>query len=282
MDRELARLRLAQCEETRGRVLRGDGVIGILPVDEIEQMVANYRALGDAGMADAWLGLARYHLDDNGLHTSLADAADCACRALALGADDARALLTRLLPALRSAEVDDPPHAPDANSAVEAALARDDDGSAHYLAGLLAFHGFGRTKDLAACARLHEAAAKRGNADAMFELYVLLSTGTGVAKDEAAALSWCRAAGERDHARACYNLGAFYATGRGVAQDDAAALRWYERASNAGHGRATATLAYLVHSGTGCAADPDRAETLFELAAEQGFDVESFREQLGI
>src|SRR5215510_6863338 len=82
MDKQEARLRLAQCEERRQRVLRGDGMIGILPAAEIEQMVTMYRALGEAGVADAWLGLGRYHTDQSGLHWSMEDAADCACRAI--------------------------------------------------------------------------------------------------------------------------------------------------------------------------------------------------------
>ena len=36
---------LARCEEARLRVLRGDGTIGIMPVEEVRQMVADYEAL---------------------------------------------------------------------------------------------------------------------------------------------------------------------------------------------------------------------------------------------
>jgi TPR repeat protein len=282
MDEATKQLRLAQCEERRLRVLRGDELSGIMPVEEIEQMVATYRELGEAGLAEAWLRLARYHLDESGLHPSLEDAVAAAARAVALGSVEARGVLVGMLPAFRGEGLDDPPHAADAHRAVDAARAADAEGRNHHFAGLLAFHGFGTLRDAAAALRLHGVAAARGDADAMFELYALLSTEQGAAKDEAGALAWCTKAAELGHARACYNLGAFYATGRGVDQDEAKALGWYERASDAGNGRATATLAYMVAQGSGCPADPDRAERLFELAEEQGFDVERFREQLGV
>src|SRR5262249_52466826 len=98
----------------------------------------------------------------------------------------------------------------------KALLADDPDGSGHLLCGWLAFNGYGFPKDAAESLRLHREAAARGNADAMFEIYVLQSTGQGTEKDEAAALEWCKKAAEKGQARACYNLGAFYATGRGV------------------------------------------------------------------
>jgi hypothetical protein len=273
-------LRLAQCEERRQCVLRGDALIGIMPVEEIEQMVQIYRALGEAGVAAAWVGLGEYHLDASGVDLSLADATECACRAAALGSAEGRLLLLRVLFDFRADGYPDPAHAREARQAVEAAAATDS--LAAYLAGLLAFHGFGGKKDLKAAVRHHQAAAALGNTDAMFELYVHLSTGTGVPKDEAAALAWCEKAAALGHARACYNLGAFYATGRGVPKDAAKSLAWYEKAAQAGNGRATATLAYMVISGEGCPADPVRGEALFAQAAGQGFDVEGFRAQVGV
>ena len=273
---------LEQCEEMRSRVLRGDGAIGILPVEEIEQMVASYRTLGEAGEPRAWVGLGHYHLDDNGLDWSLEDAAECACRAVALGSVDGAKLLRRVLPALRAEELDDPPHAPAARAKLESLLATDRAGDLHHLYGLLLFHGFGGEKDLTGNVKQQTLAADRGHVDAQFELYVLLSTGTGAEKDEVTALKHCVAAAEKGHGRAAYNLGAFYATGRGVPLDEAKARVWYGRASEAGNGRATATLAMMVMTGSGGEADEPRGEDLFALAEEQGFDVDSFRDQVGI
>jgi TPR repeat protein len=278
VDKEL-RLRFQQCEERRLRVLRGDAALGILPIAEIDEMVATYRELGEAGMLEAWMSLAHYHDDPNGLHESLDEAAEAACRALSLGSVEARAYLRHFLPRFAQ-DIAPPAHAADAARALHAKLESDRDGTVHYLAGLFAFHGFGVTRDVVECARLHAIGAEKGDPDAMFEMYVLLSTGTGVAKDEAAALVWCRRAADENQPRACYNMGAFYATGRGVERDEAEAIRWYERASDFGSGAATATLAYMIHRGDGCVADPARAEELFALAEELGFDTAALRAQL--
>jgi TPR repeat protein len=282
MDEATQKLRLEQCEERRLRVMRGDGAIGIMPVEEIKEMAATYRQLGEAGNAAAWVGLGRYHLDDNGLDWSLEQAADCACRAVALGSADGRVLLTEVLPGLRAEGLDDPPGAGDAAGAVERALANDSDGQAHYLAALLAFHGFGRAASPEAAIALHQAAAGRGCALAMFELYALLSTGQGGPGRDEEATGWCLKAAEHGNLRAAYNMGAFHATGRGVEKDEKKSRDWYERASQGGHPRATAMLAYMVITGQGGEPDPERGEELFQLAEEQGFDVESFREQLDV
>jgi len=274
--------RLARCEELRLRVLRGDGALGILPAEQVRRLEREYRELAAAGVTGAWVGLARYHLDPNGLAFSVPDATRCACRAVALGSAEGRDELLRALPAFRSAGAPDPEHARAASDAVERALADDADGRWHHLAGFLAFHGFGRAEDAAACARLHRVAAERGEPDAMFELCVLYMNGVGVAQDRAEALAWCRKAARLGQPRACYNLGAFLATGNGLPQDLAEAQVWYGRASDAGHARATATLAVMVARGEGSTADPARARQLVERAAEQGFDTEGMAEELGL
>ncbi len=273
---------IEQCEDMRRRVIRGDAAIGILPVEEIEQMVASYETLGEAGEPRAWVGLGEYHLDDNGLDWSIEDAAECACRATALGSVDGAKLLRRVLPALRAEELEDPEHAAAARTKLASMLGADTSGELHHLYGLLLFHGFGGEKDLTGNVKHQSLAAERGHVDAQFELYVLLSTGTGAEKDDVTAMKHCVAAAEKGHGRAAYNLGAFYATGRGVPLDEAKAREWYGVASEAGNGRATATLAMMVMTGSGGEADEPRGEELFALAEEQGFDVDSFRDQIGI
>jgi TPR repeat protein len=278
---EINQQRLRRCESIRQRVLRGDAIVGVVSIADIEQMVATYRELGAAGVADAWVGLGRYHLDPSGLHRSVADAAECACRAVAAGSLDGVRLLRVVVPAQHDME-HQPPSASNARHALERMLASDDTGLVHHVLGLLAFHGLGGPKDVATYVQHQVIAADRGHADALFEMSVLLATGTGVVKDFNKALGYCRKAAELDHPRACYNLGAFHATGRGVKRDEAKARTWYERASNAGHGEATATLAAMVMTGSGGDADPTRAEELFDRAGEQGIDVAAFRQRFGI
>ena len=217
------RERLEQCERTRLRVLRGDAILGLASTPEIDHMIAMYRELGEAGVADAWLGLGQYHLDPSGLHGSVVEAAECACRAVALRSLEGTRLLRRVLPALRDLKLADPPSAARARDALVQMLRSDDTGLAHHVLGLLAFNGVGGKKDRAASVKYQTIAAERGFADAQFEMSLLLATGTGIAKDAAAALGYCMLAAEQGQARACYNLGAWYATGHGVPLDEAKA-----------------------------------------------------------
>ena len=267
-------MNLAECEEIRLQVLRGDGVIGILPAARVTEMVAAYRELAQSGQGQAWLGLAHYHMDPNGLDPSPLQASQCAARAIEAGQDQARSLLVQLLPAVGGSQ-----EAPArmAYQCLQGQAEHDPDGSIHYLLGLMTFHGFGCSADASACAVFHREAAQRGDRDAMFELYVLYSTGTGLDRDSRVAMDWCRKAAELKQMRACYNLGAAYATGRGCPKDEQQSLYWYEEASRHGHGRASATLAVMLRQ-----QNPSRARLFRDRAEEQGFDVESFLEQLGL
>jgi hypothetical protein len=275
--------RLAQAEDVRMRVLRGDLLIGILAPEEVHAMVATLRELGRAGAAGAWLSLARYHLDENGLHWDPRAAVEACGRAAVQGSGEARRWFPGLVQSLRAEGIDDPAGAGEVVDGLRAALPTDEDGAVHHLMGICAWHGFGCPRDPGSCRALQEQAAALGHADAMFELYAMWATGGGGPEDEAVALGWCMRAADHGQARAMYNLGTFYASGRGgVEQDEAQARVHYGRASAAGHGRATAMLAYMTMLGDGGPADPERAEELFRLAGEQGFEVESFRDQVGV
>jgi TPR repeat protein len=280
--RRLQKQQLARCEQTRQHVVRGDAMLGTVSWAEIDQMLATYRALGEAGVPEAWVGLARYHLDPRGLHRSAGDAAEYACRAILAGSLDGARLLRQAMPALRDDPRAQPPSATQARDALTRLLSADDTGVVHHVLGSMAFDGLGGPQDIAAFVACHAIAAERGFADSLFEMSLIYATGTGAAKDPQKALDYCRRAAERGQPRACYNLGAWYATGSGVAQDEAKARTWYQRASEAGHGPATATLGVMVMTGQGGAADPEHAEQLFHLAEEQGVDVEAFLEQLGL
>src|SRR5262249_52005406 len=87
----------------------------------------------------------------------------------------------------------------------------DPEGAGRYLLGPMAYNGRGRPKDIAESLRLHQEAAKRGNADAYFELFVYAMQGIG---DRSKALGYLQEAGKLNQPRACANLGALYATGQ--------------------------------------------------------------------
>ena len=173
----------------------------------------------------------------------------------------------------------------DARPWVEKALAGEDaQGDAHYLAGLMAYGGKGRKQDVPESFRLQTEAARRGNADAMFELALCHAKGVACAVDHALSAELMRRAAERGQMRACYNLGAFHASGAqpGFAHDPAQAVTWYERAAGLGHGRAAATLAVMYRYGEGVETDAATARRWFARAAELDFDVPAFLRELGV
>ena len=154
---------------------------------------------------------------------------------------------------------------------------------AQHLLGLFAFHGFGRKKDLVESLARHRQAAEGGHADAMFEVYAMMSQGLGCSADPLGAVPWCERAANAGNVRAMANLGGFYATGgSGLAHDEAKSRFWYDAAARGGHGRAAATLGVMYALGTGAPRSVADATRYFALADEMGFDWRSFAESAGV
>jgi TPR repeat protein len=224
---------------------------------------------------DAMIGLDEVDedlLDE--LRTSTLDAFDAAAT---MRHRDAMMEFARRVYAARDDE-----RAEQARAHLRSALADDATGAAHVLLGWMTFTGFGGDADPAEAFRLQQLAADRGNADAMFELYVLLSTGRGTTRDDAAALDWCTKAADAGSARAMSNLGGFYATGNGVEKNEERAVYWYDKAAHAGNGKAAATLGVMHWLGDGAPEDRTKAKAYFELAEEHDFDWQSLAERCGI
>ena len=91
-----------------------------------------------------------------------------------------------------------------------------------------------RRGDHAAAVVIYQAAAKNGDAEAMYLLGMAFGRGRGVAADEAQALRWFRDAAAKGHGKANFELGQAYDMGRGVAKDRAAARRYYAAAAKGG------------------------------------------------
>jgi len=159
---------------------------------------------------------------------------------------------------------------------------KDPDGKVRYLLGLMAYNGRGRTRDVAESLRLHQEAAARGNADAMFELFVYAIQGIG--GDRSRAVSYLMEAGKRDQPRAAANLGALYATGQmqGIPKDLTQSIKWYQRAADLGVGRAAAALGAMSLRGEGMVRDPVAAEVYFKRAEELEFDVDTYLQKIGL
>ena len=164
----------------------------------------------------------------------------------------------------------------------ERALKGDDpEGAVRYLLGLMAYNGRGRAKDIPESLRLHQEATARGNADALFELFVYAMRGIG---DRSKAVFYLQEAGKRDQPRACANLGALYATGQiaGIPRDLAESVKWYKRAADLVIGRAAAALGAMALRGEGMPRDPKAAEAYFQRAAELRFDVDGYLQGIGL
>jgi TPR repeat protein len=155
-------------------------------------------------------------------------------------------------------------------------------GRAHRLLGYLAFHGLGCPKNVVTSFGHHRAAASCGDADAMFELYVMFIQGLGTTADADEALLWCERAADAGNVRAMANLGGMYATGRGVEQSDAVAIGWYEKAAQAGHGKAAATLGVMHATGNGAPQDLPHAKHWLERADDLGYDWRPLAEAVGM
>ena len=78
------------------------------------------------------------------------------------------------------------------------------------------------------------AKAAETNAEAQYQLGVLLADGSGGARDDAGARSLFEKAATQNHPRALERMGAFAEVGRGGPQDKAAAKAYYERAAALG------------------------------------------------
>lgn len=88
--------------------------------------------------------------------------------------------------------------------------------------------------------------AELGDAEAQFNIGVLLDEGAGRARDLAAAVDWYRRAAEQGFVDAQTNLAMMYLRGDGVARDLQAATDWLRRAARQGDVEAAALLQQLA------------------------------------
>jgi TPR repeat protein len=78
------------------------------------------------------------------------------------------------------------------------------------------------------------AKAAETNAEAQYQLGLMLADGTGGAKDEAGARALFEKAAAQNHPGALLQMGAFAEAGRGGPKDSAAARAYYQRAADLG------------------------------------------------
>lgn len=113
-------------------------------------------------------------------------------------------------------------------------------GNPRGVSNLAALSG-GATADPARARTLLGKAAET-NAEAQYQLGMLLAEGTGGAKDEAGARALFEKAAAQNHPAALERMGAFAQAGRGGDKDSARAKAYYERAAALGNDDAKAAL----------------------------------------
>lgn len=184
----------------------------------------------------------------------------------------------------------------DAYIYLQNSITNDITGKAHYLLGLIYYHGIGCEINVLKSFESHLISANRGYKDAMFELYLFYSKGIGVNVDLKIALEWNEKAANLNHSVACYNMGWYYETGTQYLQDIEKALSYYQKASDAGNGKATAYIGVMFEKGLiknektikeNKEFDPSKARVLAEVyynkSMQQAFyELESFLSNFAI
>ncbi|MDA1277558.1 MAG: tetratricopeptide repeat protein [Verrucomicrobia bacterium] len=119
--------------------------------------------------------------------------------------------------------------------------------------------------------------AENGDAEAQFDLAVMLACGEGEARDYGQAIHWYTKAADQDHSMAQLNLGMMYSQGQGVVRDEAQAIGWITKSAEHGDAGAQFNLGIRCQrsslSESECEASESRIESYkwFHLAASQGY-----------
>ncbi|MGH1356944.1 MAG: tetratricopeptide repeat protein [Thalassovita sp.] len=128
----------------------------------------------------------------------------------------------------------------------------------------------GPQRDEARAAKLFNAAATRGDAEAQYYLGLLYLKGTGIAENADQAFNWLLASAEQQNAQAQYELARLYSEGIGTKKNTKEGLRWLGRAADNGHNEAQFFLALAMDSGQGAPLNRAGALNWFRRAAEAG------------
>ena len=121
--------------------------------------------------------------------------------------------------------------------------------------------------------KLLETAARRGLAEAQFELGVAYDQGVGVTQNHATAAGWYQRAAEQGLTDAQYNLATLFDEGLGTPRDFERARHWYMRAADAGEARAMNNLGYIYEKGLTGVRDYGKAVVWYRRAARKGLAI---------
>ena len=85
--------------------------------------------------------------------------------------------------------------------------------------------------------------AEQGDAQAQYNLGVMVAKGEGITQDINLAINLFRLAAEQGFARAQYNLGVLYDEGLGIPKDHQEALKWFQLSAEQGLAQAQKEMA---------------------------------------
>jgi hypothetical protein len=113
-----------------------------------------------------------------------------------------------------------------------------------------------------------QAAAAKGDTDAMFQLGCSYSLGSGVSKDRSKAALWFSKAADGGSTAGMVQLGMLHENvGSGVPHDESQAAAWYRKAADLGDTSAMYRLGILYWAGRGVSQDCVEAYKWLNLAA---------------
>ena len=141
---------------------------------------------------------------------------------------------------------------------------------AQYELGVAYDRGLGVTQNHATAAGWYQRAAEQGLTDAQYNLATLFDEGLGTPRDFEQARDWYMRAADAGEARAMNNLGYIYEKGLTGRRNYGKAVVWYRRAAHKGLAIAQSNLAALHYLGRGVPRDFEQAHRWYKAAAEQG------------
>lgn len=121
------------------------------------------------------------------------------------------------------------------------------------------------------------AEARRGNAEAQYQLGAYYHDESGGPPDYQTAAIWFRKAAQQGHAFAQFALGEMCLNGEGMIPDELEAAKWITKAAEQGFAPAQDELAAMCSQGMGVAPDPGEALNWATKAAEQGYPEAQYR-----
>jgi len=148
--------------------------------------------------------------------------------------------------------------------------ARKGNAEAQYNLGIMYENGYGVTQNHLRAVKWYRRAALNEHVAAQYNLGVMYLNGTGVEQNFTTAKNWLQKAAEHDFMLAQHNLGVMYFRGDGVEQNGVDAAKWHLRAAKQGSIGSQCNLGIMYANGFGVNQNYKLAVSWFRKAAEGG------------